>query len=132
MKERSSARAEFSAEATRQEMRSAITTVVHLAPDTSRKVALRFAAMVLGLPYDRVKRFFYGEARSIAAHEADQVRAYIQAAEKLIEARVAYEKTRDEFVATHPRLARLAPVPVDTPAIQEARETVAAAQKRQV
>lgn len=73
----------------------------------------------------------YGEARRIDAHEADQVRAYVQAAQQLIDARADYERQRREFVESHPALARFAPSPIPrTQALEEAEEAVAAAVKR--
>lgn len=99
----------YSAEATCAEMRQHVSSLVALAPNDSRKAAIRFAAGILRLPYSRVKRLFYGEARRVEAHEADQIRAYVEAATKLIEARESYERQRREFLSNHPRLARLAP-----------------------
>jgi hypothetical protein len=112
----------FTAEATRSEMQAHVREIAALAPEDSRKAALRFTAMALRLPYDRVKRLFYGEARRIEAHEADQIRAYCDAAQELIEARQQYEALRREYVATaHPALARLAPRPLENVEAQEDR-----------
>jgi len=123
----------FTAEAVRSEMRQHVSAIAALAPEDSRKAALAFAAKVLRLPVGRVKCLFYGEARRIDAHEADQVRAYVQAAQQLIDSRAAYEKQRAEFVASHPRLARLAPRPLVPDEVSEAAEEAVAptAKRRQ-
>ena len=112
----------FTAEAVRAEMRQHISAIAALAPGDSRKAALGFAAKVLRLPFGRVKCLFYGEARRIDAHEADQVRAYVQAAQQLIDKKADYERQRREFVEAHPRLARLAPRPSVPDEVSEAAE----------
>lgn len=100
----------FTAEATLSEMRGHIRLIAGLALEDSRKAALRFAAGALQMPFDRVRRIFYGEARQIHAHEADRIRAYVQQAEDLIRAREAYERQRAEFLAgAGPVMRRLAP-----------------------
>lgn len=100
----------FTVEGVRAEMRQHVRTVADLAPEDSRKAALRFAANVLRLPFARVKAYFYDEVRNVPAHEADQIRAYVEAAEKLIEAKHQYEAIRREYLATaHPSLARFTP-----------------------
>lgn len=100
----------FTAEAACAEMRAHVKTVVALAPEDGRKAALSFAARALHLPFGRVKQLFYGEARRIEAHEADRIRAYVDAASKLIEARAEYDRQRKEFLAgAGPVVARLAP-----------------------
>ncbi len=100
----------FTAEATRSEMQERVRTIAALAPEGGRKAALRFTALVLRMPYDRVRRLFYGEARRIDAHEADRIRAYVNQAQDLIQKRAAYEAERLEFIKTaHPALARLSP-----------------------
>jgi len=122
---------QFTAEAVRAEMQRHIGIIAALAPEDSRKAALAFVARVLRLPVGRVKCLFYGEARRVDAHEADQVRAYVQAAQQLIDSRAAYEKQRAEFVASHPRLARLSPPPVVPDEVSQAAEqAVAATAKR--
>ena len=78
--------------------------------DGNRKAAIAFAARVLHMPFDRVRRIFYRDAARIEAHEADRIRAYVQAAEKLIKARADYEKQRSAYLAdAHPALVCLAP-----------------------
>lgn len=115
------------ADAVRDEMRGHVRAVAELVPEENRKAALRFAANALRLPYCRVKSLFYGEARRIDAHEADQIRAYVQAAADLIQARADYEKQRADFLAAHPRLAGLAPRPLPrTETVEYAEEVVAA------
>ena len=100
----------FTADGVRAEMRDHVRNLAGLAADRGRKAALQFVAGVLGLPYSRVKTLFYGEARRIEAHEADQIRAYVDAATKLLQARTAYEAQRREFVeSAHPSVVRLAP-----------------------
>lgn len=112
----------YTADGVRAEMQEKVRDVVALAADDSRKAALAFASRVLNLPFDRVRRLFYGQARRIEAHEADQIRAYVEAATKLIEARADYEKLRRAFLAeAHPALVRLAPCPL---VAEEVSETV--------
>lgn len=119
----------FTADAIRSEMQERVRTIAALSPEDSRKAALRFTAGILRMPYDRVRRLFYGEARCIEAHEADQIRAYFDAAHKLIEARERYDAERAAFLAeAHPVLARLAPPQVSREtgaACEEAAEVVA-------
>ena len=113
----------FTAEAIRSEMQQRVRDIAALAPDNGRKAALSFAAGVLQMPLDRVRRLFYGEARRIEAHEADQIRAYVEAAHKLIQAREDYEALRREFVATaHPSVARLTAAPLADDEIQQGGE----------
>lgn len=120
----------FTAEAVRDEMRQHVGSVVALAPE-SRKAGLTLAAKLLRLPVGRVRSLFYGEARRIDAHEADQVRAYVRAAQELIQARADVERQRDEFIATHPALARFAPPALArTQALEEAEQAVAADRAR--
>jgi hypothetical protein len=116
----------FTAEAVRAEMRQHIGAIAALAPADSRKAALAFVARVLRLPAGRVKCLFYGEAHRIDAHEADQVRAYVQAAQQLIDSRAAYEKQRAEFVASHSPLARLVPPPDVPDEVSKAAEQAVA------
>lgn len=123
MSEKQSERREmsFTAEAVRSEMRQRVRDITALAPEDSRKAALRFTASVLRLPYDRVRRLFYGEARRVEAHEADQIRAYCEAAQKLIDARAKYEAERAEFLrSARPSLARLSPPSLPDVEVQEA------------
>lgn len=120
----------FTAEAVREEMQGHISSLVALVPEGSRKTALSYAARVLGLPFGRVRSLYYGEARRIDAHEADKVRAYVQAAQKLIDARADYERQRLDFLAANPALARFAPGPLPrTQALEEAEQAVADAAK---
>jgi hypothetical protein len=116
----------FTAEAVRAEMRQHVSAIAALAPEDSRKAALTFAAKLLRLPVGRVKCLFYGEARRIDAHEADQVRAYVQAAQQLIDSRAAYEKQRAEFVASDLRLDRLVPRPLVSDEVSAAAEATIA------
>lgn len=116
----------FTAEAVRAEMQGHVKRVAALAAEDGRKAALRFAAGVLKIPYGRVRSLFYGEARRIDAHEADQIRAYVEAAHKLIQARAEYEALRVQYLAAaHPNLARFAPRPLADDAVsQEAEQAV--------
>lgn len=99
----------FTAEAVRDEMQRHVSAVASLVPDACRKSALQFAASALRMPYGRVRSMFYGEARRIDAHEADKIRAYVEAAHQLIEARAEYDRQRAAFVAeAHPAVLRLA------------------------
>lgn len=99
----------YTPEATRAEMQQRVKDVAAIAPEQGRKAALAYAARLLGLPAGRVKAIYYGEARRIDAHEADQIRAYYQAAQALIEARHDYETRRSNFLRDHPRLAWIYP-----------------------
>lgn len=110
----------ITAEAVRIEMQRHVTTVADLAPGTNRKAALAWAARVLGLSPARIKSLFYGEARRVEAHEADQIRAYVKAAETLLGARMDYEKKRRDFLRDHPSLAFLAPREVRDEALSRA------------
>lgn len=111
----------YTADAVSQEMTARVRSVAALSPEDGRKAALRFAANLLRLSFGEAKRLYYGEVRSVPAHKADQIRAYCDAASKLIEARQKYEQSRAEFLAAaSPGMARLAPpaipdaaVPVD-------------------
>jgi hypothetical protein len=97
-------------DASRDEMQQHVKAVVALAPQDNRKSALSFAAKALRLPFGRVRELFYGNARRIEAHEADQIRAYVIAAQELMEARADYEARRKEFLGgATPFMARLAP-----------------------
>lgn len=120
----------YTAEAVAAEMRGHVSNILAFArPEDNRKSAIAFAARVLGLPFNRVRDIYYGNARLIGAHEADRIRAYVQAASKLMEARRRYEEAREDFVAAAPRLARLAPAGVGDVAVPPDR---AAAQPRRV
>lgn len=109
------------AAAVRNEMQQRVRDIAALA-DGNRKAAIAFAAKVLNLPFDRVRRLYYGQARRIEAHEADRIRAYVEAAAKLIEARADYEKQRREFVERHPVLSRLAAASVSRVEVPKGRE----------
>lgn len=94
--------------------------------DGNRKSAFAFAARVLNLPFDRVRRLYYGQARRIEAHEADQIRAYVQAAEKLIRAREEYGALRQQFLSNAaPSLARLVPPPAREDEVSQAAREAA-------
>lgn len=104
----------------RTEMQRHVRAITALAPEDSRKAAISFAANVLRMPFDRVRRLFYGQARRVEAHEADRIRAYVEAAHKLIEARAAYESLRAEYLAeAGPVMRRLAPPALEGSAVQE-------------
>lgn len=110
MREKPSQGEEMSSLSDVTEMRAHVRLITALAPEDSRKSALRFAAMVLRLPFYRVKKLYYGEARRVDAHEADRIRAYVDQAQDLIQKRAEYEAERARFIAeAHPALARLAP-----------------------
>lgn len=120
----SSDRRTFTRDASRDEMRSRLRLIVGLAPEHNRKAGIAFAAQVLRLPYGLCKRLLYGEVQTIEAHLADQIRAYCDAASKLIEARQRYEKSRAEFLATaSPGLARLVPPAISDSAVPVAEPT---------
>jgi hypothetical protein len=118
----------FTFEATREEMRGHVSAIVELAPGGSRKAAIAWAARALAHPFARVRCLYYGNARRIDAHEADKIRAYVEQAQDLIDARGEYEKRRQDFLAAHPRLARLVPGPLErTEVSQVARGFLAVA-----
>ena len=104
----------FTAERVAAEMRGHVSNVVALCPGESRKQALAYAAKLLRLPLSRVKCLFYGEARRIEAHEADQIRAYVQQAEDLFKAQRKYEQDRLDYISAHPIMGRLAPPSLET------------------
>lgn len=103
------------ADVVRTEMQERVRDIAALAPEASRKAAIDFAARVLRMPFERVRNVYYGRARRIEAHEADQIRAYCEAANKLLEAREQYEAYRQSFLRDHPALARFAPGPLPAP-----------------
>ncbi len=116
----------FTAEAVCAEMQGHVQRVAALAPEDSRKAALTFTARVLRLPIARVKALFYGEARRIEAHEADQIRAYVQAAEKLITARADYEALRQQYLAANSDADRAVPGPLArTQTVEDAETAIA-------
>lgn len=91
------------------ELRGHVRSIVEISTD-SRKTALAFAAKVLGLPFSRVKKLYYGEPLAVRAHEADMIRAYVEAAHKLIETKEHYDALRRQYLAAAPpALARFAP-----------------------
>jgi hypothetical protein len=92
----------FSRENSREEMRQHLRVIAGLSMEENRKAALRFVSMVLGLPYDRVSRIFYGQAHRIEAHEADRIRAYVQQGERLIARRAELNAQIREFRAQAP------------------------------
>ena len=117
------------AAAVRNEVCQQVRDVVALV-DGNRKAAIAFASKALNLPFDRVRRMYYGQARMIHAHEADQIRAYVQAAQELIEARASYEALRSNYLANaHPSLLRLAPPELAADEISAAAQEAVAADK---
>lgn len=113
--------------ATRDELFQRVREVVGLG-DGNRKAAIAWAAKVLDLPFDRVRRLYYGQARRIEAHEADQIRAYVEQASALIQSRAEFEALREAFIRNRPSLARLVPPALPrTQAIEEAEQAVAVA-----
>lgn len=117
------------AAAVRNEMQQRVREVAALA-EGNRKAALAFAARVLNMDFDRVRRIFYGQARRIEAHEADQIRAYVTAAQKLIQARAEYEALRKEFVTNaHPALVRVSPSKLAEDEVSQAAQEAVVADK---
>lgn len=112
----------FTAEAVRDELTGNVKALVDSAPGATVKERLRSAARYLGLPFSRVQDYWHGEVRRIEAHEADQIRAYYQAAQELIEARQAYDQLRRDFLQNHPRLSRLVPGPLEADEVSAAAE----------
>lgn len=99
----------FTAEAVRERLTEQVKEIVEVSPGNSVKERLRTAARYLGMPFSRVQDYLYGEVRLPPAHEADQIRAYYQAARELVEARNAYEERRSRFLRNHPNFARFVP-----------------------
>lgn len=99
MSDTRSARSDFSSEADRAEMQRHLKLIAGFSLADNRKAALRFAASVLKIPHDRVRRLYYGEARRIEAHEADRIRSCVETAQKVIDARAEYDAARKEYVA---------------------------------
>lgn len=122
------AKMQNAAEAVRAEISEHVTTIVGFAPGDSRKAAIAWAARVLGMTYSRVRTLLYGTAEPWA-HEADKIRAYVTAAQKLIEARDAYDATRREYLclaASDPRLLAKTPDPLPRTPLSEVAEVVVA------
>jgi hypothetical protein len=119
----------FTREATCAEMQGHVARIVSVAPADSRKAAISFAAKVLRISYSRCKKLFYGEPLRVEAHEADQIRAYVTAAQKLIEARDAYDATRREYLclaSSDARLLAKTPDPLPRTPLSEVAEVVLA------
>ena len=77
---------------------------------------LRAAAKLLGLKFDRVRRYHWGEVRRIPAHEAFQIitRAEQAKREKFERDRLKFEANRLESLNSAPsRLAWLVPPSVE-------------------
>jgi hypothetical protein len=118
-----------SADIVQGELRGHVRSIVEIST-ASRKTALSFAAKVLGLPFSRVKKLYYGEPLAVRAHEADQIRAYVEAATALIQARADYEEKRAEYLkAAGSRLARLAPSALDADEVPQSGATAQQAVK---
>lgn len=100
------------AAAVRAEMTGKVRQLAGTSTETSVKGRLRALARHLGLSPGRIAKYWYGLIPCPPAHEADQIRAYYQAAQELIEARAAYEKRRDNFVRDHRNLAFAVPSPI--------------------
>ncbi len=83
------------------------------------KGRLRAAARALGLTFDRVRRYHYGEVKRIEAHEADKIRHYAKIANhaRLIRAHQEYAALRARVLAeTPPGLEWLVPPALPDPA----------------
>lgn len=114
------------AEAVREKTTAQVRELVRLAPGDSVKSRIGAAARGIGLPACRIAKMWYGLARRIEAHEADQIRAYYKSAQKLIEAREAYEQLRQQLLANRPGLARFVPGPLAEDDVSAAAEVAAA------
>lgn len=112
MSDKASESFEITPESVRDEMQGKVAAIVDIAPHRNRKAAIAWTAKNLCLPFGRVRSLFYGEARRIDAHEADKIRAYVEAAEKMMNARAEYEATRADFIRNYPRLSRFVPGPL--------------------
>lgn len=102
----------FTAAAVAEELSAKVKDAVASEPEGSVKARLRAAARRIGLPIGRIQDYLYGEVRCPPAHEADRIRAYYKAAQKLLEARHAYEQRRQDILRNNPNLARFVPGPL--------------------
>jgi hypothetical protein len=87
----------ISPEAVRAEIEQHVRSIVELFAGNGRKAALARAARALQMPESRVTKLYYGLARRIEAHEADNIRAFMKSAENLVQARAEYEAKWREF-----------------------------------
>jgi hypothetical protein len=118
----------FTAEVVREELQSHIKDLAQTSLEPSVKGKLRDLARHIGLSAGRVSKYFYGEVPTPPAHEADQIRAYYEAAIDLIEARKAYAARRESFLTNYPRLARLYPPALKDTALTNEAAAVAASE----
>ncbi len=87
-----------------QEMQGRVADTATGGPGVSVKDRLRHAARALRLPFSRIQNIYYGEARRIDAHEADQIRYFHELArvERLGRMKAEYEAHRHELLARAP------------------------------
>jgi hypothetical protein len=112
---------QITAAAVAEELTSEVREIVNSEPDTSVKGRLRSAARHLGMPFEKVQNYWYGEIKCPPAHEDRTITAYYKSAQKLIKARREYEALRQSLLEDYPRLARLVPPPLrDTKLSNEA------------
>jgi|ERR1044072_6374130 hypothetical protein len=96
--------------------------LIALAPGRSVPERIESAAAALGLPLDRVRKYWYGLVRSIRPSEEELIRSCYESAKKLTEARQQYEKLYNEIMGANTAMAKLAPGPlVDNALSNEAR-----------
>ena len=103
----------FEACSVNQQIRAHVLNTINGANEAGGlKGRLRAAARALGLTFDRVRRYHYGEVKRIEAHEAFQIikRAEIAEREQLARDRLQYEARRLALLNSAPsRLAWLVP-----------------------
>ena len=95
----------FTAATVNREIRELVLdTIRGFSRESSTKGKLRGAARALGLPYDRVRHYHYGDVKRIEAHEAFQI---IQRAERA--KRRQFAQLQHEYEARRLELANSAP-----------------------
>lgn len=97
------------AAAIRAELTDKVHKLTHISTEPSVKGRLNALARHLKMPAGRVAKYWYGLIPCPPAHEADMIRAYYDAAQKLIQARQEYEDMRTDFLRNYPSMARIAP-----------------------
>jgi hypothetical protein len=108
----------FTATTVNHEIRALVLRTIRgvVSSDGGIKGKLRAAARALGLPYDRVRHYHYGDVKRIEAHEAFQIikRAELARREQFAREQIEYEAGRLELANSAPSwLAFLVPPAVD-------------------
>jgi hypothetical protein len=119
---------QFTAAAVSEEMATRIRELTYTSPEPSVKGRLRDIARHIDMSTSRVEKYFYGLVPTPPAHEADQIRAYYEAAIELIEARKSYAAQRERFLRNHSRLAWLYPPTLNDTALSNEAAVAAASE----